>query len=353
MRRLLKTLALALSVYTGGAFAQPQSPAEPIQPNPAQKVEPQYSDEAQIAGLEGTVLVDGVIAGDGSMKDLRISRPLGLGLDERAIEAVSQWRFAGATATTETATYPVDFTLPSKQSRWHLVGAEFKPPEGVSRPTFARADYPVGPGIGLAAYDEGRLLGAIGRAAFVTVSFDIDESGFPGNFQVLNASADVWGPQAAMLVSTWRFHPGTRGGIPVSVPCIVRLLWGPEDFTASAIARQLDLLYPQSAAPWAQRGLAPQLVSKADPVYTEAARQAGLEGTVVISLTIDQQGMPKDVQTHGGLGMGLDESAQEAVSHWRFAQPMLLNGQPAAIPMLVEIKFRLDGIESSFSPLSK
>ncbi len=178
-------------------------------------------------------------------RNLGVSRPLGLGLDERAIEAAtaaSQWRAAIAAPSTSPVTVAVEFALPSKQSRWHLVSAEFAPPTGVSRPTFARADYPVGPGIGVAAYDEGRILGAIGRAAAVTMSFDIDESGYPGNFTVLNASAEVWGPQAAMLIRTWRFHPGTRGGIPVTVACTVKLLWGPEDFSSRPIARQLDFL---------------------------------------------------------------------------------------------------------------
>lgn len=97
-----------------------------IQGTPPQKVEAQYSEEARLAGLEGSVLVMGTVADDGSIHDLRVSRPLGLGLDEQAIAAAAQWRFQPGTPQLET--FQIDFALPSKQSRWHLVGAEFKTP---------------------------------------------------------------------------------------------------------------------------------------------------------------------------------------------------------------------------------
>jgi TonB family protein len=62
-------------------------------PSVAQRGEPQYSDEARAARLQGTVVVQVVIGTDGLAHDPRIVRGLGLGLDENAIEAVSQWHF--------------------------------------------------------------------------------------------------------------------------------------------------------------------------------------------------------------------------------------------------------------------
>jgi TonB family protein len=92
------------------AFSAAQSP-------PLRKVEPQYSEEARLAGLEGSVLVTGAITSDGSLQGLRISRPLGLGLDEQAVAAVAQWRFAAGRRQPQSVTFPIDFVLPSKQSR--------------------------------------------------------------------------------------------------------------------------------------------------------------------------------------------------------------------------------------------
>lgn len=64
-----------------------------LTPSPVQRVEPQYSDEARAALLQGTVVVQVVIGTDGLTHDARILRGLGLGLDENALEAISQWRF--------------------------------------------------------------------------------------------------------------------------------------------------------------------------------------------------------------------------------------------------------------------
>ena len=50
---------------------------------------PEYSVEARRAGLEGTVYLSGVVGEDGFARDLHVTRSLGLGLDERAIEAVN------------------------------------------------------------------------------------------------------------------------------------------------------------------------------------------------------------------------------------------------------------------------
>lgn len=57
------------------------------------KVEPEYSEEARKAKYSGTVLLSIVVDATGVPRDIHVIRPLGLGLDEKAIEAVSKWRF--------------------------------------------------------------------------------------------------------------------------------------------------------------------------------------------------------------------------------------------------------------------
>jgi periplasmic protein TonB len=57
------------------------------------KKEPEYSEEARKAKFQGTVTLAIVIQADGSTSNIRVLRPLGLGLDEKAIEAVKEWRF--------------------------------------------------------------------------------------------------------------------------------------------------------------------------------------------------------------------------------------------------------------------
>lgn len=62
-------------------------------PSILSKVEPEYSEEARKAKFQGTVSLRIVVDERGMPRDLKVIRPLGLGLDEKAIEAVEKWRF--------------------------------------------------------------------------------------------------------------------------------------------------------------------------------------------------------------------------------------------------------------------
>ncbi len=66
-------------------------------PRLVSKVEPVFSSEARAAKLDGMVALWVVIGPDGVPGDVRVIRPLGLGLDEQAVLAVRQWRFEPGT----------------------------------------------------------------------------------------------------------------------------------------------------------------------------------------------------------------------------------------------------------------
>ncbi len=58
--------------------------------------DPEYSEEARKAKYQGVVILWLVVGPDGRPRDIRVTRSLGLGLDEKAIEAVRQWKFEPA-----------------------------------------------------------------------------------------------------------------------------------------------------------------------------------------------------------------------------------------------------------------
>jgi periplasmic protein TonB len=58
--------------------------------------DPEYSEEARKAKFQGTCVLWLVVGPDGKPRDIKVSRTLGLGLDEKAIEAVKQWKFEPA-----------------------------------------------------------------------------------------------------------------------------------------------------------------------------------------------------------------------------------------------------------------
>jgi protein TonB len=57
------------------------------------KVDPEYSEEARKAKYSGTVVIQLVVDSSGKAQNIRVIRSLGLGLDEKAIEAVNKWKF--------------------------------------------------------------------------------------------------------------------------------------------------------------------------------------------------------------------------------------------------------------------
>ena len=88
-------------------------------------------------------------------------------------------------------------------------------------------------------------------------------------------------------------------------------------------------------------GISPPSISyKVEPRYSDVARQAHLEGTVLLSIVIDADGNPRDFNVLRGLGLGLDEEAIAAVSKWHF-QPGLKSGQPVNVQAQVQVNFRL------------
>lgn len=85
---------------------------------------------------------------------------------------------------------------------------------------------------------------------------------------------------------------------------------------------------------------APRVIYAPDPVYTEKARKAHIEGRCLLWLIVGSDGVPRNIKVQRSLGHGLDESAVEAVSQWRF-DPALKDGQPVAVQINVDVTFKL------------
>jgi TonB family protein len=58
--------------------------------------DPEYSEEARKAKYQGTCVLWLIVGPDGRARDIRVARTLGLGLDEKAMEAVKTWKFEPA-----------------------------------------------------------------------------------------------------------------------------------------------------------------------------------------------------------------------------------------------------------------
>lgn len=70
--------------HVGGGVSAPRAVYAP---------DPEYSEEARKAKYQGTCVLMLIVGPDGHPRDIRVARSLGLGLDEKAMEAVKQWKF--------------------------------------------------------------------------------------------------------------------------------------------------------------------------------------------------------------------------------------------------------------------
>jgi len=85
---------------------------------------------------------------------------------------------------------------------------------------------------------------------------------------------------------------------------------------------------------------APSVMSKVEPEYSEEARRAKWQGTVVLSVIVDELGRPRNIRVFRSLGLGLDQKAVDAVSQWRF-KPGRKDGKPVPVIATIEVNFRL------------
>ena len=83
----------------------------------------------------------------------------------------------------------------------------------------------------------------------------------------------------------------------------------------------------------------PELVDAPKPAYPEWAREAGVEGKVLLRVLVGKDGRPRKVIETGGV-RALGEDAAKAVMRWTF-HPALSNGNPIEVWVEVPVVFRL------------
>ena len=85
---------------------------------------------------------------------------------------------------------------------------------------------------------------------------------------------------------------------------------------------------------------APRLESKTEPQYTEEARNAKIQGTVVVTVDISPEGRATNIEVMRSLEPALDMKAIEAVKQWQF-KPGMKDGVPVTVRANIEVNFRL------------
>ena len=134
---------------------------------------------------------------------------------------------------------------------------------------------------------------------------------------------------------------GVVGGVPGGIPGgqLGGVIGGILSSTSSVAAvANLTKQTPQRVrvSPGVSKGL---LIYRTEPTYPPLARQARIQGVVVLTAVIDKVGNIQNLQVVSGHPM-LAPAAIEAVKQWRY-KPFLLNGQPLEVETTVTVTFQL------------
>lgn len=84
----------------------------------------------------------------------------------------------------------------------------------------------------------------------------------------------------------------------------------------------------------------PKILSRKEPEYTEEARKSRIQGSILLSLVVGEDGIPRNVHVLIPLGAGLDAKALDAVKTWKF-EPGTKNDEPVSVRATIEVNLRL------------
>lgn len=84
----------------------------------------------------------------------------------------------------------------------------------------------------------------------------------------------------------------------------------------------------------------PSVIQRIEPQYSEEARKARYQGTVVLEAIVRKDGTCDILRIVRSLGFGLDENAIQALKQWRF-RPGMRNGVPVDVALNIEVNFNL------------
>jgi TonB family protein len=266
-------------VRVGGAIKPPKK---------IRDVRPVYPPDAREAGVQGVVILDVLIAPDGTVGDAKVLRSIPL-LDQAALDALRQWEFeptlVDGAPVPVVMTVTVNFTLDSVAEQGGVPGGvpDLPPPKKIFD---VKPIYP----------EDARRQGVAG---VVILQAAIDESGLVSDVKVLR-SIPLLDQAAIDAVRQWQFEPQARA---VTMTTTVRFA--------------LDKTSPDDPGPGELRSPGAREFAFTRVPYPPEAVAAKIEGTVILDAVIGVSGKVVSVKLVDGPGL-LAQGAIEAVRQWEF-----------------------------------
>ena len=163
---------------------------------------------------------------------------------------------------------------------------------------------------------------------------------------IVPAAGSPCSDAVAAALKQIQFQPGTLNDKPVPVAVCIRVPFqylhppvphlvscqGPGSLVDLWQAANDPLRLPSGARP-------PVPIHRVEAEMSAEARAEHVGGVVLVSMVVDEKGMPTDIRVERSAGRGLDENAVAAVSQYRF-RPATLDRKPIPVRIRIEISFR-------------
>jgi len=301
-------------------------------PKLIKKVEPTYPDEAKEAELEGAVVVEATTDEKGNVKKVKIVKGEHDILNKAAADAVKQWKYEPMLIDgvphgiqfTVTCRFSLDDKKTSASAADEVFVKRDAPPVravgDVKPPKLIKKVEPI--------YPETAKKDKIQGVVVLEATTDI--YGKVVNAEILRSVPEL--DRAAIdAVKQWVYEPmiidGEPKGVVFTVTCAFKLTEPKRAVKLDEPVRAEGDIKP------------PKLIKKVEPIYPEAARKAGIKGTVLLEATTDIYGRVKNVRVLESIPE-LDQAAIDAVKQWIY-EPALIDGKPKGAIFTVTVTFHL------------
>ncbi|MBS1829925.1 MAG: TonB family protein [Acidobacteria bacterium] len=169
---------------------------------------PLYSEEGYKHKYQTIVKLSMVIGLDGKTEDIKVIEGAGLlGLDERAVEAVSAWRFRPGMMGGRPFRVAAHVEINYRLRRWRIVSTDYRTAPDASEPVATR-----------------RWLANAGKSCGpTTLALHIGTDGVPSDVRVVQTTPESINAKLIESMRMWRFKASLQNGLPVDATAAVTL----------------------------------------------------------------------------------------------------------------------------------
>jgi TonB family protein len=217
------------------------------------QTKPTYTGVGKLLLATGVVRLQVTVAEDGIPRDVKVIGSLGYGLDERAVEAVQQWRYApalvGGSPVPIVTTADINFTIEGPPNSWYSGPLVFTPGTGVPPSVLPGG---MRPKPDKEFSNESAVLG-----------FTVDSHGAVKDIHALHGS-EAAVKLLTQSLATWKFQPAMKGVLPVEAAGTVSFIKGQGDEVAKRLVPAPPVPQNSSAAPAVNAGPIRTMVNATD-----------------------------------------------------------------------------------------